>query len=281
MSPTPPPPEFFKFCGRGLILITLLMIKSLAGYPGFRSMVGYLPLICKPPFFRRRTAGFVRTVITGGKGCRRKAGGKGLPCLSRRGGRQGEGVGKPRHGKGRHGAREAAGRGNVRAWITSGGRTARADGAESGLASARRGGTGRKGERGRADGKAALKANAGACAARLHGCELGKRKAPHGAGLVRFTGRRGIMPAGAGAGLNGCRQLDHANGKGRPIYRSKRQAGAAAPAATGEARHGPRNRLPAIRLCRNNGGNRRQGRRHDRLPNPKYIPVPHVRKPLP
>jgi hypothetical protein len=41
---------------------------------------------------------------------RQRAGGKGLPCLSRRGGRQGEGVGKPRHGKGRHGAREAAGR---------------------------------------------------------------------------------------------------------------------------------------------------------------------------
>jgi hypothetical protein len=51
--------------------------------------------------------------------CRRKAGGKGLPCLSKRGGRQGQGQGqgKPRNGKGRHGAREAAGRRRQRSRI--------------------------------------------------------------------------------------------------------------------------------------------------------------------
>jgi len=158
----------------------------------------------KPPFFRRRTAA-ARTGSPAADGCRPSgaargrhgAGGKGLtvPAAGRR-----TGQGK------RHGGGAADGRQ---------GRTGR----QAAPALPRRGGTGRKGERGRADGVCRawitsggkyganrgpgtpLRGFKGACAARLHGCELGKRKAPHGAGLVRLTGRRGIMPgAGAAAG---------------------------------------------------------------------------------
>jgi len=185
MSPTRRPPTFFKFRDWGRKVISLLMIKSLARRPCFGAMFSRLPLFRKSHFCRRRTAGRTardragrRLPADGAARCRHRAGGKGLPCLFRRGGRQGEGVGKPRHGKGRHGAREAAGR-------------------QTDLACARRGGTGPGRERGRADGKPAAAGRGGACAARLHGCELGKRKAPHGAGLVRFTGRRGFMPAAA------------------------------------------------------------------------------------
>jgi len=147
---------------------------------------------------------------------RRRAGGKGKPRMGRQ--RAARGKGSRRTGLAAHGSHAAA-----RA----------ADGAASCPALTRRGGTGRKGERGRADGKPAAAGRAGACAARLNGCELGKRKAPHGAGLVRFTGRRGIMPAGAGAARQrGFDRLDRTNGKAWTTYQSKRQAGAIAPAAT-------------------------------------------------
>jgi hypothetical protein len=100
-------------------------------------------------------------------------------------------------GYGRHGAREP-GKGACRrsqAARADGGRT----GQRAGIACPRRGGTGRTEER---EGRAAQGrhgAKGGACAVPLHGEALGKRKAPHGAGLVRADGR-GFMPAAAAAG---------------------------------------------------------------------------------
>ncbi len=221
-------------------MTSLLMIKSLVRRPCFGAMFSRLPLFRKSQFYHRRRAA-ARHGIGGGGGCRpsgaergrRQAGGKGLPVPIRAAdGRRGRGRAARRRqraarGKGSgtaaraaHGSQAADGRQ---------GRTGR----QAAPALTRRGGTGRKGERGRADGKRPVKAKGGACAARLHGKALGKRKTPLAAGLVRLTGRRGIMPAGAGAGRQrGFDRLDRTNGKGRPIYQSKRQAGAAAPAAT-------------------------------------------------
>ena len=65
----------------------------------------------------------------------------------------------------------------------------------------RRGGTGPKGERGRAAAQAAARGKGGACAARFNGEALRQRKAPHGAGLVRVAAGRGFMPRAAGAGV--------------------------------------------------------------------------------
>ena len=97
-----------------------------------------------------------------GRGCRPSGAARGRRRAGSKGwGRKRQG----RAGKGRHGAREAAKR-------------------RRGKACPRRPRNIPKGEREGPTGKAAAKAKGGACAVPLHGEALGKRKAPHGAGLI-------------------------------------------------------------------------------------------------
>lgn len=130
---------------------------------------------------RQRQAARVCRAFPGGA----RAAGRGLPMPARSKGGTGQRKGRQRDRaadgrQGRTGSQAAAGR-------------------RGGLACPRRGGNGRTGQRGRAAGKAAARGKpGGANAGRLNGAELGKRKAPHGAGLVRAglvpclgNGRRG------------------------------------------------------------------------------------------
>lgn len=124
---------------------------------------------------------------------------RGLP-----GGARAAGRGLPRPARGKGGTGQGKGRQRDRAADGRQGRTGlqAADVARTGRrglsACPRRGGNGRTGQRGRADGKRPARGKGRANAGPLHGVALGKRKAPGLPGLVRkgigrglITGRRG------------------------------------------------------------------------------------------
>lgn len=184
-------------------------------------MVGYLPLICKPPFCRRRPAA-ARPVITSGGRLPPFRGGTG-PAAGRRkgfdraGGRPADGA---REGEAPHGAakggtgqgKPADGTGNRRrgggkagrAWITSGGkgggRTARADGAAScpGFDQAGRHGAERgKGKGGR---QAALKGKGRGLCGAVARLRTREKKSPARGGACKVNGAAGHYAKGGGGG---------------------------------------------------------------------------------
>ena len=110
-----------------------------------------------------------------------------MPGLARRAKGGGAGLAKGGTGYGRHGARKAPAKGK------GGHCTARR---RAGLACPRRAAAGRIEEREGRPATGRQGAKGGACAVPLHGEALGKRKAPHGAGLVRGRIDRGLFTGG-------------------------------------------------------------------------------------
>ena len=177
-------------------------------------MVGYLPLICKPPFFRRQAAA-ARTVITGGGRLPPFRGGTG-PARGRRkgfdqatgGAADGAKVGEAPHGAAKGGTGQGKRHGStVRAWITSGGkgggRTARADGAanrpsfdQAGRHGAERG----KGKGGRQTGDSG--AARGLCGTVERGSTR-EKKNPACGGACKVNGAAGHYAKGGGGGATG------------------------------------------------------------------------------
>jgi hypothetical protein len=170
-------------------------------------MVGYLPLIRKPPFCRRRTAA-ARTVITGGGRLPPFRGGTG-PAAGRRKGFDQAGGGAAdgaREGEAPHGAAKGGtgqgkpADGTGRATFTSGGRTARADGAAScpGFDQAGRHGAERgKGKGGR---KAARKGKGRGLCGTVERLRTREKKNPACGGACKVNGAAGHYPKGGGGG---------------------------------------------------------------------------------
>jgi hypothetical protein len=183
------------------------MIKSLARRPCFASMVSYLPLICKPHFQPPADGG-------GAAGDHRRQrlppfrGGTG-PAAGRRQGFDRAG-GRPADGARVGEAPQAAAKGGtgqgkrhggpVRARITSGGRTARADGAAScpGFDQAGRHGAERgKGKGGR---QAALKGKGRGLCGTVERLRIREKKSPARGGACKGCGAAGHYAKGGGGG---------------------------------------------------------------------------------
>ena len=136
---------------------------------------------------------------------------KGLPCLARRGGAASEGIKRHRQGKRRHGA--------CRAWITSGGRTAKGGRAGNGPSLPQAGRHGAEREKGKGDGNGAAARGLCGTVERLRTME---KKSPARGGACDGADWPGLIQLAAAAeGLIAT----------VPIYRSNGPSGAANPPA--------------------------------------------------